>query len=113
MDSDIRLAFARSEYRSARAGLPANRTAFVTSSETSNSAVSAVSSFIPLQESRKKRVYRRAQNGDVGSATRANVPESSGRDWPGRADSQADPIAGPASGRASDVIMPRPLRTLP
>ena len=83
MDSDIRLAFARSEYRRVRVGLPANRTALVTSSETSNSAVSAVSSFIPGQESRKERVYRRAQNGEVGSATRANVPESSGWGWPG------------------------------
>src|SRR5271169_615914 len=100
MDSDIRLAFARSEYRSVRVGLPANRTALVTSSETSNSAVSVMSSLIPLQEPRKDRVYRRAQNGDVGSATRTNVPESSGRGWPAGADSQADPIAGPASGRA-------------
>src|ERR1035441_5410995 len=93
-DSEIRLAFARSEYRSVRAGPPANRTALVTSSETSNSAVSAVPSLIPRQESRKNRVYRRAQNGEVGSVTRANAPASIGLSWPGRGDSQADPIAG-------------------
>src|SRR5579863_1541398 len=96
-DSDIRLAFARSEYRIVRAGLPVDRTALVTSSETSNSAVSAVSLLMPLQESMKERVYRRAQNGEVGSATRASVPESRGRGRPGLGDSQADPIAGPAS----------------
>jgi hypothetical protein len=107
MDNDIKLAFARLEYRSVRIGSPTKRTALVTSSETSNSAASAVSIRIPLQESRKKRVYRRAQNGEVGSVTSANVPESSGRRWLGWAVSQADPIAGPASGRASDVIVAR------
>ena len=50
---------------------------------------------------------------EVGSATRASVPESSGWGRPGRADSQAEPIAGPGSGRASDVITPRLGRTLP
>lgn len=40
------------------------------------------------------RVYRRAQNGEVGSVTRANAPASIGLGWPGRGGSQADPIAG-------------------
>jgi hypothetical protein len=40
---------------------------------------STVSSLIPRQEPRKKRVYRRAQNGEVGSVTKASVPASSGR----------------------------------
>ena len=51
-----------------------NLTAFGTSSETSNSAVSAVAMPIPWQESRNSRIYRRAQNGAVGSVTSANVP---------------------------------------
>src|ERR1039457_2125136 len=96
-DSDTRLALARSEYRSGRAGSPANRTALVTSSETSSSAVAAVSSLIPRQESRNERVYRRAQNGEVGSVTKANIPASSGRGCPDRSDCQADPVAGPTS----------------
>src|ERR1017187_3593386 len=96
-DSHIRLAFARSEYRSVRAGSPENRTALVTSSETSSSAVSAVLSVIPWQEPRNERVYRRAQNGEVGNVTKANMPASTGRGCPDRADCQADPIAGPTS----------------
>src|ERR1039457_3516950 len=76
-DSEIRLAFARSEYRSVRAGSPENRTALVTSSETSSSAVSTVPSLIPWQESRNERVYRRAQNGEVGNVTQAIMPGSS------------------------------------
>src|ERR1017187_1210260 len=96
-DSDTRLALARSEYRTVRAGLPANRTALVTSSETRSSAVAAVSSLIPRQEPRNERVYRRAQNGEVGSVTKANIPASSGRGCPDRADCQADPVAGPTS----------------
>src|ERR1035441_122273 len=96
-DSDTRLALARSEYRTVRAGLPANRTALVTSSETRSSAVAAMPSLIPRQESRNERVYRRAQNGEVGSVTRGTMPASSGRGCPGRADCQADPVAGPVS----------------
>jgi len=59
---------------------------------------------IPRQESRNERVYRRAQNGEVGNVTKANMPESTGRGCPDRAGCQADPVAGPASGRVSGVI---------
>jgi hypothetical protein len=103
-DSEIRPVLARSEYRSGRAGSPENRTALVTSSETSNSATSAVLSVIPRQESRNWRVYRRAQNGEVGRAPRASIPALMGRAWPGRAGSQADPFAGPATVRVSGLI---------
>src|SRR5271165_2386130 len=96
-ESDIRPALARSEYRSVRAGSPANRTALVTSSETSNSAVLAVSLLIPRHESRNVRVYLRAQNGEVGSVTSARLPVSSGRGRPARAGCQAEPGAGPTS----------------
>src|ERR1039457_4749481 len=96
-DNDIRLAFAGSEYRRGRAGSPETRPALVTSSETSSSAVSTVPSLIPSQESRNERVYRRAQNGEVGNVTKANMPASTGRGCPDRADCQADPIAGPTS----------------
>ena len=41
------------------------------------------------------RVYRRAQNGEVGSVTSAMLPASSGRGRPGRSGCQADPGAGP------------------
>ena len=41
------------------------------------------------------RVYRRAQNGEVGSVTSAMLPTSSGRGRPGRSGCQADPSAGP------------------
>src|SRR5450755_2615128 len=104
-DSDTRLALARPEYRSVRAVSPANRTALVTSSETRSSAVAAVSSLIPRQESRNERVYRRAQNGEVGNVTRANMPASMGRGCPDRADCQADPMAGLASGRVSAGVI--------
>ena len=103
-DSDIRPAPARSEYRSARAGSPENRTALVTSSDTSNTAVAAVSSLIPRHESRNWRVYLRAQNGEVGNATKASMPAFTGRGSPGHAVCHADPVAGAAGGRASGVI---------
>ena len=64
--------------RASRAGSPENRTALVTSSETSNSAVAAVSLLIPRHESRNWRVYLRAQNGEVGNATKASVPAFDG-----------------------------------
>src|ERR1035441_8150945 len=96
-DSDIRPAFARSEYRSVRAGSPENRTALVMSSETISSAVSALPWLIPWQEARKERVYRRAQNGEVGNAAKASSPALAGRGWPGRGGCHADPVAGPAS----------------
>src|ERR1035441_4155593 len=83
-DSEIRLELARSEYRSGRAGSPENRTALVTSSETSSSAVSAVLFVIPRQERRNERVYRRAQNGEVGNDTKVNTPASMGRGCPDR-----------------------------
>ena len=41
------------------------------------------------------RVYRRAQNGEVGSVTSATLPASSGGGRPGRTGCQADPSAGP------------------
>lgn len=41
------------------------------------------------------RVYRRAQNGEVGSVTSAMLPASNGRGRPGRSGCQADPGAGP------------------
>src|SRR5580700_11194868 len=111
-DSAIKPASARSEYRSARPGSPENRTAFVTSSETISSAVSAVLSLIPRHEFRNERVYRRAQNGEVGSVTKDRLPESRGRGWPGRAGCHADPMAGPASDRASCVIVTTSLRSV-
>lgn len=43
------------------------------------------------------RVYRRAQNGEVGSVTSARLPVSSGRGSPARAGFQAEPSAGPTS----------------
>ena len=59
-----------------RPGSPENRTAFVTSSETISSAVSAVLSLIPRHEFRNERVYRRAQNGALCIAARPTVPHS-------------------------------------
>jgi hypothetical protein len=79
-DRDIKPALARSEYRSGRAGSPEKRTALVTSSETSNSAASAVLSVISRQESRNLRVYRRAQNGELGNAPKASIPAFIGWD---------------------------------
>jgi hypothetical protein len=79
-DSDISPVLARSEYRSGRAGSPENRTALVTSSETSNSAVSPVVSLIPAQEFRNWRVYRRAQNGELGNAPKVSIPAFRGWD---------------------------------
>ena len=42
-------------------------------------------------------MYRRAQNGDVGSVTSVNQPASSGLGKPGRGGCQAEPGAGPTS----------------
>jgi hypothetical protein len=61
---------------------PPNFTALVTSSETISSAVSVMSSLIPSQDSRKKRVYRRAQDEEAGSSGSAILPTSAGRAWP-------------------------------
>src|SRR5271166_899201 len=104
-DSDIKPVATRSEYWSVRAGSPENRTALVTISETINSAVCAASCVIPWQQSRNKRVYLRAQNGEVGSVASVNVPASFGRGWPRWADSHADPSAGPATGRAPGAVV--------
>ncbi len=93
-DSHIRPAFARSEYSSVLTGIPENLTALVTSSDTSNSAVSAVSLLITRQRSRNCRMYRRAQNGAVGSAARPNSPASTALSWPSPGGAQAEPGAG-------------------
>jgi hypothetical protein len=104
-------AFTRPEYSCAGTGLLANLTELVTSSETSNSAVSAVSMLIPRQESRNCRMYRRAQNGEVGSVASANVPASIALGSPGRRGAQAEPGGG-AGSRVLAVMMTTPFLTL-
>ena len=104
-------AFTRPEYCCAGLGLLANLTALVTSSETSNSAVSAVSMPIPRQEPRNCRIYLRAQNGEVGSVASANVPASIAMGSPGRRGVQAEPGAG-ASSRVLAAIMTTPFLRL-
>ena len=110
-DSHIMPAFTRPEYGCAGVGPPANLTALVTSSETSNSAVSAVSMLIPWQEPRNCRIYRRAQNGEVGSVASANVPASIAMGSSGRRGIQAEPGAG-ASSRVLAVMMTTPFLSL-
>ncbi len=41
----------------------------------------------------------------MGSATKASLPAFKGRAWPRLAGCHADPVAGPANGRVSGVIM--------
>ena len=89
----------------------ANLTALVTSSETSSSAVSAVPLPIPRQEPRNCRIYRRAQNGEVGSVASANVPASMAIGLPGRRGAHAEPGAG-ASSRVLAAIMTTPFPCL-
>ena len=56
-------------------------------------------------------MYRRAQNGEVGSVASANVPASIAMGSPGRRDAQAEPGAG-ASSRVLAVMMTTPFLSL-
>lgn len=56
-------------------------------------------------------MYRRAQNGEVGSVASANVPASIAIGSPGRRGDQAEPGAG-ASSRVPAVMMTTPFLIL-